>query len=80
LVEKKDVQKKTKIVHFLGLNALNMQKHFWFVSSFEHVNFAINGKYSKLFYDNPNNYVSLVIFQIYKNVVLRNVHPLGWFF
>jgi hypothetical protein len=25
------------------LNALNMQKKFWFVSSFEHVNFAING-------------------------------------
>jgi len=24
-----------------------MQKHFWFVSSFEHVNFAINEKYSK---------------------------------
>jgi hypothetical protein len=80
LVEKKDVQTKTKIVHFQGLNALNMQKHFWLVSSFEHVNFVINGKYSKLFYDNPNNYVSLVIFQTYKNVVLRNVHPLGWLF
>jgi hypothetical protein len=24
-----------------------MQKHFWFMSSFEHVDFAINGKYSK---------------------------------
>jgi hypothetical protein len=30
-----------------GLSALNMQKHFWIVSSCEHVNFAINGKYSK---------------------------------
>jgi hypothetical protein len=25
-----------------GLSALNMQKHFWFVSNFEHVNFPIN--------------------------------------
>jgi hypothetical protein len=33
-----------------------------FVSNFEHVNFAINGKYSKNIYDNPNYYVSLVIF------------------
>jgi len=24
-----------------------MQKHFWFASSFEHANFAINEKYSK---------------------------------
>jgi hypothetical protein len=31
-----------------------MQKHFLFVSSFEHVNFAINKKYSKKHYDNPN--------------------------
>jgi hypothetical protein len=30
------------------------------VSSFEHVKFAINGKYSKNNYDNPNYYVSLV--------------------
>jgi hypothetical protein len=48
------------------------------VSSFEHVNFGINGKYSKNIYDNPNYYASLVIFQRYKNVVLRNVHSLGW--
>jgi hypothetical protein len=53
LVEKKTL-KKTKIVPSKSLNALNMQKHFWFVSSFEHVNFAINGKYSNFFYDNPN--------------------------
>jgi hypothetical protein len=33
-----------------------------FVSSFEHVNFAINEKYSQKNYDNPNYYVSLVIF------------------
>jgi len=39
-----------------------MQKHFWFVLSFEHVNFTINEKYFKNIYDNPNNYVSLMIF------------------
>ncbi len=61
--------KKTKIVHFRGLSALNMQKRFWFVSSFEHVNFAINAKYSKEINENPNYFASLVIFQTYKNVV-----------
>jgi hypothetical protein len=30
------------------------------VSSFEHVNFAINEKYSKSIYENPNYYVSLM--------------------
>jgi hypothetical protein len=54
---------------FRGLNALNMQKHFWLVSNFENVSFAINGKYSKTNYDNPNYYVSFLIFQTYKNVV-----------
>jgi hypothetical protein len=50
------------------------------VSSFEHVHFVINGKYSKNFYDNPDYYASkVVIFQTYKNVVLRNVHSLWWF-
>jgi hypothetical protein len=46
-----------------------MQKHFLFVSRFEHVNFSINGKYFKKYYDDPNYYASLVIFQTYKNVV-----------
>jgi hypothetical protein len=41
------------------------------VSSFDHVNFAINGKYSKQIYDNSNYYASLVIFQTYKSVVLK---------
>jgi hypothetical protein len=44
---KKGHLKKTRIVHPQGLNALTMQIYFWFVSSFEHVKFAINGKYSK---------------------------------
>jgi len=43
-----------------------------------HVNFAINGKYSKNIYDNPNYCASLVIFQKYENVILKNVHSLGW--
>jgi hypothetical protein len=71
--------KKTRIVHARNLNALNMQKHFWFVSSFEHVNFAINKKYSKNNYDNSNYYVSLVIFQTYKNAILRIVQSPRWF-
>jgi hypothetical protein len=73
---KKGCLKKITIVHFQSLSALNMQKHFKFVSSFEHVKFAINEKYSKNNYNNPNYYASLVIFQTYKNVVLRNVHSL----
>jgi hypothetical protein len=55
-----------------------MHKYFWFASSFEHVKFAINEKYSKNNNYNPNYYVSFVIFQTYKNVVLRNVHSLRW--
>jgi hypothetical protein len=50
------------------------------VSNFEHVSFAIDEKYSKNNNDNPNYYVSHVIFQTYKNVVLRNVHSFGWLF
>jgi hypothetical protein len=54
-----------------------MQKHFLFVSSFEHVNFAINGKYFLNNYDNPNYYDSLVIFQTYKKCVFKEC-PLIW--
>jgi hypothetical protein len=64
LVEKKNVWKNIYI-HFQGLSVLNMQKHFWFVSNFEHVNFAVNGKYSKNHYDNSNYHASLTIFQTY---------------
>jgi hypothetical protein len=48
------------------------------LSSFELVEFSINEKYSKNNYGNSNYYVSLVIFQTYKNAVLKNVHSLGW--
>jgi hypothetical protein len=49
------------------------------VLSLEHVNFAINKKYSQKNYDNPNYYASLVIFETHKNLVLRNVNSIGWF-
>jgi hypothetical protein len=55
-----------------------MQKKNLFASNFEHVNFTINEKYCKKNNDNPNYYASLVIFQTYKNAVLRSVHSLGW--
>jgi hypothetical protein len=42
----------------------------------EHVNFAINKKYSKKLYDNRNYFVSHVICQTYKNAILRNVQSL----
>jgi len=48
-----------------------MQTHFWFVSTFENVKFAINGKYSKKLYDNQNYYASIMIFQTYKNVIQK---------
>jgi hypothetical protein len=47
------------------------------VSSFGHIKFENNEKYSKRNYDNPNYYASLVIFQTYKNAILKNVHSLG---
>jgi hypothetical protein len=34
------LEKKERIIHFRGLSVLSMQKYFWFVSNFEHVNFA----------------------------------------
>jgi len=49
------------------------------VSKFEHVNFAVNEKYSKKIVGIQTIIASLVIFQTYKNAVLRNVHSLGWF-
>jgi hypothetical protein len=54
LVEKNDVWKKTKNVHSQIFNALNMQKKNWFVLILEHINFAINEKYSKKYYDDSN--------------------------
>jgi hypothetical protein len=39
--------RKKNICKKQGLNALNMQKLFWFMLSFEHVNFIINGNIPK---------------------------------
>jgi hypothetical protein len=76
---KKDVWKKKGLSIFRVLSVLNMQTHFWFVSNFHNVNFTINKKYSQKNYDNLNYYASFVIFQTYKNAILRNVHSFGWF-
>jgi hypothetical protein len=75
---RKKCLKKIRTIYSWGLSVLNMQKHFQFVSNFEHIKFAINGKYSTNFYCNPNYHVSLMIFQTYENVVLRSVHSLRW--
>jgi hypothetical protein len=75
---KKNVWKKQGLSIIKVWVLLNMQNHFWFVLSFEHVNFAINGKYFKKLYDNPNYYAFIVIFQTYKNAVLKSVQSLGW--
>jgi hypothetical protein len=80
LVEKKDVLEKKKDCPFSRFECFEQAIFFGFVSSFEHVNFAINRNYFKKHYENPNYYVSLVIFQTYKNAVLKSVHSLGWFF
>jgi hypothetical protein len=69
---------KKKDCSFLKFECFEHAKHFLFMSSFEHVKFAINGKYFPKNYDNPNYYASLVIFQTYKNVALRSVHSFGW--
>jgi hypothetical protein len=47
------------------------------VSSFGHINFENNEKYSKRNYDNPNYYASFVIFQTYKNAILKYIHSFG---
>jgi hypothetical protein len=57
-----------------------MEKHFLFLSNFENVTFEINGKNSKKKIDDNSNYfASYMIFQTYKNAILRNVHSLGCF-
>jgi hypothetical protein len=79
LVEKKMIEtKKLGIVHFRGLSALNMQKHFLFVSSFKHVSFIVNETYSKKILQSKPLCFLYMIFETYKNVVLNNVHSLGW--
>jgi hypothetical protein len=50
LVEKNGFFKKIRTVCFQGMSVLNMQKHFLFVSNFEHVNYAINEKLFQRFF------------------------------
>jgi len=54
-----------------------MKKKNSFVSNFEHINFAINKKIFQKNYDNSNYYASFVIFQSYKNAVLKVSTHLG---
>jgi hypothetical protein len=74
---KKRTFEKNKDCPLLRFECFEHAKTCFFVSSFEHVKFAINEKYFQKIYDNPKYYASLMIFQTYKNVVLRNVHSLG---
>jgi hypothetical protein len=77
LVEKKDVWKKWTI-HSQYLNVLNTLKKNLCVKLWACKLCEFNGKYSKKNYDNPNYFVSLMIFQTCKNTILRSVHSLGW--
>jgi hypothetical protein len=47
---------------------------------FESINIVISGKYSQKIYENLKYYASFVIFQTYKNSILRSLHSLGWLF
>jgi len=76
---KKEHLKKTRNVHSDIWMFWACKNIFKFVSSFEHVKFAVNGKYSQKIYENPNYYIFLVIFQTYKNAILKNVHSPKWF-
>jgi hypothetical protein len=77
LVRKRTLE-KNKDYPFSRFQCFEHAKTFCIMSSFEHVKFPINEKYSKRIYDNPNYYVSYVILQTYKNTILRSVHSLGW--
>jgi len=60
--KRKDVWKKHGLTNLEVWVFWTCNFFFWFLSSFEHVKFVINEKYSKKNYDNPNYYVSLAIF------------------
>jgi hypothetical protein len=69
---------KNKDCLLLRFECFGHAKTFLICVKFEQVNFTINGKYSQKNYDNPKYYASFMIFQTYKNVVLKNVHSFGW--
>ncbi len=51
---RKKMSEKIKDYPLLKFKCFEHAIFLLFVSSFEHINFAINGKYSKNFYNNPN--------------------------
>jgi hypothetical protein len=53
LILKRMNLKNGKDCPFLRFECFEHAKHFLFVSSFEHINFAINEKYSKNFWVHP---------------------------
>jgi hypothetical protein len=65
-------------VHSRVLNPFHKPKDFRFAWNFIHLTYESNGTYCKKYISNPNYYVPMVIGQSCKNVILRNVHPLGW--
>jgi hypothetical protein len=69
LVKKKCLKKTWTKIHSWGLNALYMQKYFWFVSSFEHVKFTISEKHSQNIMTIQTIMLPFVIFQTYKNAI-----------
>jgi hypothetical protein len=56
---KKKHLKKNKDCPLSRFECFGHAKTVWFVSSFEHVNFAINEKYSQKLYDNPKYGVNM---------------------
>jgi hypothetical protein len=69
---------KNKVCPFSKFECFQNVKSFFICVKLWALHLAINEKYFKKNYDNPNYYVSLMIFQKYKNMVLWNVHSLRW--
>jgi hypothetical protein len=78
LVEKKTFE-KNKDYPLSRFECFEHAKIFLIWSNFENVILQLMENIPKN-YENPNYYVSLVIFQTYKNVVLKSVHSFGWLF
>jgi hypothetical protein len=55
--------KRNKDNPFSKFSVWTCKKKNWFMSSFDNINFAINGKYSPKNYDNPKYYASLWFFK-----------------
>jgi len=77
LVEKKTFEKKNYPLS--KFECFEHAKTFLICVKFWPYKLCNQWKIFQIFYDNPNRYVSLVIFQTYKKLVLKSVHSLGWF-